>query len=147
MVPLYQQHLAVCFIQKGIKFTKGLKRMTWFLLVLWFDITHRQTHTGHTRTNRQTHTYKYMTTPPVFCTLQLTILYGKNYLLIQKFTLQRSTMSLLSKNYSLVKVIHLLIRFNKSRSFLWNTKNTDRNGINEQNTHTTHREKDNQRKS
>ena len=143
MVPLYQQHLAVCFIHKGIKFTKGLKRMTWFLLVLWFDITHRQTHTGHTRTNRLTHKYKYMTTPPVFCILQLTTLYGKNYLLIQKFTLQRSTMSLLFKNYSLVKVIHLLIRFNKSRSFLWNTKNTDRNGINEQNTHTTHREKDN----
>ena len=33
----------------------------------------------------------------------------------------------------------LLIRSNKTKSFLWNIKNTDRNGINEQNTHHTHR--------
>ena len=33
----------------------------------------------------------------------------------------------------------LLIRSNKTKSFLWNTKNTDRNGINEQNTHHTQR--------
>ena len=31
-------------------------------------------------------------------------------------------------------------------SFLWNTKNTDRIGVNEQNRHTTHKEKDNFRK-
>ena len=55
-------------------------------------------------------------------------------------------MSLLFKYYSLVEVIYLLIRFKKIQSFLWNTKNTDRNGINEQNTHTTNREKDNFRK-
>ena len=36
----YQQHLAVCFMQQGVKFTKGLTGMTWFLLVLWFEITH-----------------------------------------------------------------------------------------------------------
>ena len=52
-------------------------------------------------------------------------------------------MSLLFKNYSLVKVVNLLIRFNKTNSFLRNTKNTDRNGINGQNAYTTHREKDN----
>ena len=44
-------------------------------------------------------------------------------------------MSLLIKNYSLVEVIHLLIKFNNS--LLWNTENTDRNGINEQNANTT----------
>ena len=58
-------------------------------------------------------------------------------------------MSLLFKNYSLAEVIYLLIRFimtTKNSTWLdstWNTKNTDRNGVNEQNTHTTHREKDN----
>ena len=46
-------------------------------------------------------------------------------------------MSLLFKNCLLVEVIYLLIRFNKTRSFLLNTKNTDRNSANEQNTHHT----------
>ena len=54
-------------------------------------------------------------------------------------------MSLLFKNYSLVEVICVPIRFNKFP--LSNTKNTDKNGINGQNTHTTDREKDNFRKS
>ena len=44
-----------------------------------------------------------------------------------------STMSLFFKNYSLVEIMYLLIRFNKIKFFLWNTKNTDRNGINKQN--------------
>ena len=44
-------------------------------------------------------------------------------------------MSVFLKNYSLVEVIYLLIRFNKTKSFLSNTKSTDRTGINEQNTH------------
>ena len=56
------------------------KQMAWFLLVILFDITHththtqRQTHTGHTGTNRLTHTYKDILTPPVICTQQLPIL-------------------------------------------------------------------------
>ena len=46
-------------------------------------------------------------------------------------------MSLLFKNYSFAEeVMYLLIRFSKTKSFLCNTKNTDRNGVNEQNTHT-----------
>ena len=54
-------------------------------------------------------------------------------------------MSLLFKNYSIVKVTYLLIRFNKAKFFAWNAKNTDRNGVNKQNTHkhTSHKEKDN----
>ena len=54
-------------------------------------------------------------------------------------------MSLLFKKYSLVEVLHLLIRFNKKWFFLWNTKNTekDTNGQNVQKTHTTQAEKDN----
>ena len=34
------------------------------------------------------------------------------------------------KNYSLIEVTHLLIRFNKTKFFLWNTENTDGNGVN-----------------
>ena len=49
-------------------------------------------------------------------------------------------MSLLFKNCSLVEVMYLLISFNKTKSFLWNTKNTDRNGVNSK-TQTTHTQK------
>ena len=38
-------------------------------------------------------------------------------------------------NYSLAKS-YLLIRCYKTKFFLWNTNNTDRNGVNKQNTHT-----------
>ena len=53
-------------------------------------------------------------------------------------------MSLLFKNYSLVEVTYLLIRVNKTEFFHRNTKNTDRNGANKQNTHahTKYSEKD-----
>ena len=52
-------------------------------------------------------------------------------------------MPLLFKNYSLVEVAYLFIRCNKTRFFLWNTNNTDRNGVNKQKTHTKHLENDN----
>ena len=45
---------------------------------------------------------------------------------------------MLFKNYSLVEVIHLLIRFNKTKPFLWNKKKTDKNGLNVKKTQTTH---------
>ena len=54
------------------------------------------------------------------------------------------------KNYSLVKAIYLLTRFNKTKFISRNTKNTERNGVNKQNKHihmhTEHSEKDNTRK-
>ena len=53
-----------------------------------------------------------------------------------KNLLKRPVMSFLFKNYSLVKVMYLLIRCNKTRFFLGNTNNTNRNGVNKQNTHT-----------
>ena len=53
-----------------------------------------------------------------------------------KNLLKRPAMSFLFKNYSLVKVMYLLIRCNKTRFFLGNTNNTNRNGVNKQNTHT-----------
>ena len=56
-------------------------------------------------------------------------------------------MFFLFKNYSLVKVIYLLIRSSKTKSFLSNTRNTDNNDINERNTHITRGEKENFRKA
>ena len=41
-----------------------------------------------------------------------------------KFHLQSSTTSFLFKNYSLANIIYLLIIFNKTTLFPWNTKNT-----------------------
>ena len=52
-------------------------------------------------------------------------------------------MSFLFKNYSLEEVVYLLIRWNKTKIFLWNTNKSDRNGLNKQNTQTKHLEKDN----
>ena len=44
-------------------------------------------------------------------------------------------MSFVLKNYTLVEVVYLFIRCNKTKFFLWNTNNTNRNGVNKQNTH------------
>ena len=55
-------------------------------------------------------------------------------------------MSFLFKIYSLFEVVHLCIRCNKTKFFLWNTNNTDKNVVNKQNTHTKHLEKNKTRK-
>ena len=39
----------LCFMKQGINFTEGLTLMTWFLLLLWFDIKHTDKHTYRTR--------------------------------------------------------------------------------------------------
>ena len=56
---------------------QGLLRSdTWgILLVLWFDITQIQNHTAHSGANRLTHSYKYILTPPVMCSQQLSALH------------------------------------------------------------------------
>ena len=124
--------------------------------LIWYH-THRQTRTRHPGTKRLKNACKYNLTTPVMCTRQLPALHWMNNLLIQKCTLQRSTILLHFKYYSLDKQalsscrIHISvtkshIRFNKTQCFLRNTKKTDRNGIIEQKTHTTHREKDKFRK-
>ena len=46
-----------------------------------------------------------------------------------KIYFTKFTMSLVFKNYLLAEVAYLLIRFNKTKLFLWNTKSTDRNGV------------------
>ena len=52
-------------------------------------------------------------------------------------------MSFLLENYSLVESAYLFIRWNNTKFFLRNTYDTDRNGVNKQNTHTKHLQKDN----
>ena len=51
-------------------------------------------------------------------------------------------MTLLFKYFLLLTVLYLLITFNKARSFLLNTKNTDKNGVYNENTHYTQRDRE-----
>ena len=89
--------------------------MVFAITLIWYH-KHRQTNTGHTWTNAFTCIWIYNDTT-CFVRAAATCITLMNSFLIQKFTLQRSTMSLLFQNYSLVKVIHLLIRFSKTKSF------------------------------
>ena len=99
--------------------------------------THTQRYTEQWGAERLTQPYKYILTQPVMYSQQLSVLHGMNKLLISKIWYQcLSTMSFLFKNYSLVEVIYMLIRFNKAKFFQWNTNNTNRNGVNKQKTHT-----------
>ena len=52
-------------------------------------------------------------------------------------------MSFLYKNYTIVQVAYLFIRRNKTKFFLWNTNNTDKNDVNKQKKHTKYLEKHN----
>ena len=96
--------------------------------------THTHTHTNtcraHSGASRLTHPCKYKFTPPVMCSSYLYYIKW-NHSLISKIYFP---VSFLFKNYSLVKVIYLLIRCYKTGFLLWNTDNTDRNGVNKQNT-------------
>ena len=89
--------------------------------------THTHTHTNtcraHSGASRLTHPCKYKFTPPVMCSSYLYYIKW-NHSLISKIYFP---VSFLFKNYSLVKVIYLLIRCYKTWFFLWNTNNTDRN--------------------
>ena len=82
-------------------------RMTWFLLVPWFHFTHRDKHTQDTQGPKDCHTYKYILTPLVRTT---TTLFCNEWILSWNKKLQRFTISLLFKNYSLVEIISLPIR-------------------------------------
>ena len=58
----------------------------------------------------------------------------------QTFILLRSTNLCISRITHLKKVTNLRIRFNKTKSFLWNKKNAERNRVNDHYIHTPHRE-------
>ena len=82
--------------------------MTFASTLIWYH-TRKQIYTAHTGTNRPTH--KYILIPPVTYLQQLSILHIE---LIthwyQKFILQRSSISLLFKNYSCTEVTYLMIK-------------------------------------
>ena len=84
--------------------------------------------------------YKYILTPPVMCTQQLLVLPSMDSLLKQKFPLFAFQKLLTCRSHIFA------VWFNKTKFFLWNTKNTDRNDVYKQNTHTTDKEKHNFRK-
>ena len=107
---------------KGIKFTE-----IWNMFFYWYSdlISHTQTHTAHSEASRLTCPYNIY--------LHHLLYAHSSYLYYIKWLL--STMSFLFKNYSIVKVIYLLIRCYKTRFFQWNKDNTDRNGVIQQNTH------------
>ena len=66
-----------------------------------------QRHTEQSEASRLKHLYKYIFTSTVMCSQQLSLLHSMNNSLTQNIYF---SVVLLFKNYSLVKVIHLLIR-------------------------------------
>ena len=100
-----------------------------------FFVQHTHTHTHIHKDTQRTqgptdwHTHINLLTPLVLCA-HSSFLYWMNNLLIST-----STMSFLFQSYS-CRGHDLLIRCSKTEFFLWNTSNTDRNGVNKQNTHT-----------
>ena len=95
---------------------------------MWFplysnSISYTQTPTW---TNRLTNTYQYILAPLAMCKQQLPV---------------PQWITCCHKNVFYRGPCLCETNVNKTKSFLWNTKNTDRNRINEQNPHTTYREK------
>ena len=117
LIPSCQKNLVVC-LQQGFSL---LRSNIWSGFLLVSDLishTNKQTYTAHRGANRLAHPHKYISTPPVMCSLNSYLYYNEGIIhWYQKFTLQSFTMSLLLKNYWLVKVTYLLIRFNKIRFF------------------------------
>ena len=100
---------------------------------MWFplysnSISYTQTPTW---TNRLTNTYQYILAPLAMCKQQLPV---------------SQWITCWHKNVFYRGPCLCETNVNKTKSFMWNTKNTDRNCINEQNPHTTYREKNNFRK-
>ena len=110
----------VCFMQQGVKFTE-VWHIMWFLTstLIWYH-THKDT--KHTQELIDWHTHKNT--------------YLHHLLSDMKNLLYRVPQCLCFSKIAHLSKSHLLIRFNITKFFPWNTKNTDRNGINKQNTHT-----------
>ena len=129
------------FYAKGIKLIKVLTQMTWFSLGILVHNTKTDKNTEDTQGPILLPTHKHILWQTAIWAQHLAIPQWMNNFLIQKFSLQRSTISFLFKDYSLLEVMHVLIKCSKTKSFLWNTKNTSSNGINGLNTYNTQRER------
>ena len=110
-----------------------------FLLVLWFNITDTQTHT-YTKTHSTLGPAYWHTHINIY--LHQLLCAHSSYLVITLNEELTEIKNLLSTRFFFIsKMIHLqksylLIRCYKARFFLWKTNNTDRNGVNKQNTYT-----------
>ena len=119
-------------MQQGITFTEIWHIMYFFTGTLIWYRTHTYTYvhthkdTQPSQTNRPTQPYKYILTPSATCSQKLSVLHW-----------------IFDWYYSLVGVVYLFIKCIKTKFFLRNTNNTDKNGVNKQNTHTKPLEKGN----
>ena len=109
--------------------------------LLWFDTTNTDKHTQDTQRPIYLPSHINIHWHHLICAHCSFLYYTDWITLRQKIFLIEVHNVFTAQNYSLVEAIHLLITFNKTKSFLWNTKNTGRNAINGQNTRTTHRKK------
>ena len=103
----------------------------------WFDITNTRTQTQRYTTlkgqKNDTQPYKYLFTPPVTCSQQLSLLHWMNNSLILNNNFPHGLF--FSRIIHLCKS-YLLIWCYETRLSVWNTNNTGRNGVNKITTHT-----------
>ena len=104
---------------------------TWsgFVLVHWFDITHTNRHIGQ---QNNKHIKIYINTTCCVPAAAICITLNEEFSDIKNL-IYRGPQCLFIKNYWLAEVTYLLIRFNKTNFFPWNTNNTERYGVNKQN--------------
>ena len=114
-----------------------------FMLALWFDITRTQTKTHSTHRGQQTDTTIQIYIKTIFYVLIAAICITLNESFADIKTLFYRVLQCL-RFLKIVEVAYLLIRFNKTRFFPRNTKNTDRYDVNKENTkqNTPHSAKD-----
>ena len=104
--------------------------------LIWYYI-QKHTDTAYTRTNGLTH--KYILIPPAHSSYLYYIELITHWLIKQSQIFCTKFINMfVFKNYLYVEVTYLLIRFRNSKYFLWNTKSTDRNCVNEWETYTYH---------
>ena len=114
-----------------------------FMLAFWFDITRTQTKTHSTHRGQQTDTTIQIYIKTIFYVLIAAICITLNESFADIKTLFYRVLQCLCF-LKIVEVAYLLIRFNKTRFFPRNTKNTDRYDVNKENTkqNTPHSAKD-----
>ena len=88
LVPRYLWYLAACFMQQGFSLLRSNAWRGCLLVLIWYlSRTHtQQTHKTHTQEpiDRLTRSHKYILTPSVMCSWQLSVLPWMNNLLLSK---------------------------------------------------------------
>ena len=78
-----QGHCGVVFATRR-QFTEAEHMTCFFAIILTWYHTNKRRHTAHTGANRMTYPYKYILTPPILCSEQLSVLHSMNKLLTSK---------------------------------------------------------------